>query len=80
MKLGLERLWSVVAYGFRGDPSHAADALWPIVLPLLIGSLVLGLVSGVAAYYSLVHFLERLHARRRAHLALRFHERRLPAV
>ena len=71
LKLGLDHLWSIIVYGFRGDASQAADVLWPILLPMLIGSLVLGLVSGVAAYYSLLHVLGRLQFRRRAHLARR---------
>lgn len=71
LKQGLERLWSIMVYGFRGDSSQAADLLLPIVLPLLVGSIVLGLVSGAAAYYTLLHVLGRLQARRRAHLAER---------
>jgi uncharacterized protein len=69
LKLGLDRLWSIMLYGFRGDTNQAADVLLPIVLPLLIGSLVLGLAAGLAAYYTLLHVLGRLQDRRRAQLA-----------
>ncbi len=80
LKLGLERLWSIMVYGFRGDSSQAADLLLPLVLPLLIGSIVLGLVCGLAAYYSLLHVLGRLQAQRRAHLAERAAVRMLAAA
>jgi uncharacterized protein len=80
LKLGLDRLWSIIVYGFRGEPNQATDLLLPIVLPLLIGSLVLGLVAGLAAYYTLVHVLGRLQARRRAQLAQRAVARMLVAA
>lgn len=80
LKLGLDRLWSIVVYGFKGSPDQAAELLLPVVVPLLIGSLVLGLAAGLAAYYTLVHVLGRLQARRRAHLAQRAAERMLAAA
>jgi uncharacterized protein len=80
LKQGLDRWWSLVVDGYRGDPGPAAEALWPIVLPLLMGSLVLGLAAGTAAYYTLLHSLARLQTRRRAQLAVRVSARRLAAA
>lgn len=95
LKVGLDNLWSIITVGFRsgsaratGQPvdasaaqvaDQAVEALWPLVLPLLIGSLVLGLAAGVFTYYTLLTVLARLQARRRADLAQRAAARHMAA-
>lgn len=77
LKLSLDSLWSTAAHAFRGDAGQAAEILWPVLLPLLIGSLALGLAAGMLAYYTLLTVLGRLQARRRVRLAARACERQL---
>ena len=68
LKTGTDRLWALLASGRPGTAAEAADqaadVLAPMIKPLLIGSGILGLAAGVAAYYSLLALVTRMKARR----------------
>ena len=75
MKQGAENVWSLLASSSDRVASQfaqqTADVLAPIFKPLLIGSVILGLAAGLAAYYTLVRVIGRLQTNRRAHLLAR---------
>jgi uncharacterized protein len=55
----------------RGVFTEALDELWPVLKPMTVGSLPVGIVAALISYYPVKQAVEAYQHRRRSRLALR---------
>jgi hypothetical protein len=70
LRARLGDLWDEVSSGSPGAASGAVDSVWPIVKPMIVGSLPLGIFAACLAYVGVWRLIAAAHARRRARTGL----------
>ena len=61
---GLSRSGELLSQGAPGAMSSFADVIWPIFMPISLGSLPLGVIVGVFFYYTSKPMIEAYQSRR----------------